>query len=443
MSGGRLRGAGALLTIVAIGSVAGCGDLRDAAQPGTLDGGSDGRLDTALDGSPPLGGDADAPVASGDGPSGSAPDGPGPDSGDGPAGSEAAPALRPPGLVRCQELQHAGPGPACEPMGEADVAIWSVAFSADGQLAATAGSNGRVRLWKLTAGAFEPEGTEIATMLSARVAFSPDGKLLAAGGNAGELFLYDLAAKSKAPLPGHTERLRGVAFTADGARLVTVDRAGVLRTWDVAGRSPLVVQPLFQGVAEPWVLAVSGKSPQTTAGREPWVAVGLARATGMGPAGSATIPADGAYVWFGNPAAVQDSTLIRVDQTEVGGVAISPDDRYLLAGGTGSEIGVWDVSNRAAPMRVKSIPVVKDPRNDNIFPVTSLAFSAGGRYAAATYGGWRLGGAVRIIDTASFTVLNERFGMLEYYPVSAALTPAADALLVGEIGCGVIALCRD
>jgi hypothetical protein len=50
---------------------------------------------------------------------------------------------------------------------------------------------------------------------------------------------------------------------------------------------------------------------------------------------------------------------------------------------------------------------------------------------------------MRIIDGVSFAVINERFGMLAYYPVSAALTPAGDVLLAGEYGCGVVALCRD
>jgi WD40 repeat protein len=352
---------------------------------------------------------------------------------------DVAVALNPPSLGKCVELEHGMP---CNRDTDLpDIGMYSVAFSPDGTLAVTAAGDGRIKLWKVTRTGLEPDGRVITTMTQGRVAFSPDGKLLAVGGFGGELFLYEIATGMKSLLPGHMERVRGVQFHGSGSRLVTVDSTGVLKVWDVVGKRAESSTALFQGVAEPWSLAIVKGGPPATI----WAAVGLGKVGSMPADGGLTIPGDGAYVWFGNLANTAQFSLLKADTDSVDAVAISPDDRYLLAGGEDSEIGVWDVLTRERPSRIGMVaPALFDPRNTNRTPLTGLSFAGDGRHVAASYGGPFYNAGVRIITVPGWQVLNTLPGMANsYYWVSVAFRPQGDMVIAGQIVCGLVTVCTD
>jgi WD40 repeat protein len=114
--------------------------------------------------------------------------------------------------------------------------INGVAFSREGSLLATAGSDGFVRLWDPATG---DNPTALSTDRAAvwTVAFSPTGVYLATGGSDGKVRLWNVATLAEvAILTGHTGSVRAVAFSPDGSRLATAGQDGTVRITDISGQ---------------------------------------------------------------------------------------------------------------------------------------------------------------------------------------------------------------
>jgi len=115
--------------------------------------------------------------------------------------------------------------------------VAAVAYSPDGQLAATGGHDRAIRLWDVAT------GDEVAVLRGHgdkvwSVAFSPDGKTLASGSHDSTIGLWDVAGhKELARLQGHERKVWSVAFSPDGTRLLSGSTDGSVRIWDVAKRA--------------------------------------------------------------------------------------------------------------------------------------------------------------------------------------------------------------
>jgi WD40 repeat protein len=106
----------------------------------------------------------------------------------------------------------------------------AAALRADGVVAASAGTDGAVRIWRTATGAklleLDP-GTGVTS-----VALDPTGRLVAAGVGS-DIAVYDAqTGKQLRLLTGHTDAVTGVAFSPDGKQLASSCRDHDARVWN-------------------------------------------------------------------------------------------------------------------------------------------------------------------------------------------------------------------
>ncbi|MFW6114151.1 MAG: WD40 repeat domain-containing protein [bacterium] len=131
--------------------------------------------------------------------------------------------------------------------------IQSIAFSPDGQLLASTGNGGKIRLWDLhtaqpRAVCTGHEGTVQA------IDFSPDGTLLASVGSDQTVRLWKTQTGEQLRLLGrHWSEAFALNFSPDGSTLATGGRDWTVRLWDVDSGEPLGMLKGHVG----WVRAVA------------------------------------------------------------------------------------------------------------------------------------------------------------------------------------------
>lgn len=235
------------------------------------------------------------------------------------------------------------------------------AFSPDGSLIATGGSDELARIW-------DAEGGELLILLAGHsaqvmnVAFSPDGGRLVTASLDGTARIWDLATgKAVLVLEGHTDGLVSPAYSPDGKQIVTTSYDGTARLWNaqtgeqefVLHHSGTTAGPHFSpdgslvaiadvdaAVARIWDTR-TGEEVMTLAGHEEGV-----NEVAFSPDGSKLATAGSDFLvklWDAMSGAEVQS--LEGHTGWVFSVEFTPDGRYVVSGSQDGTAKVWDVAS--------------------------------------------------------------------------------------------------
>ncbi len=246
--------------------------------------------------------------------------------------------------------------------------VYSLSFTPDGHILATAGFLNTIQLWD-TSDPDQPvplgPPLNTGTNWLSCAQFSPDGRVLVSGDGAGAVQLWDLA-DPRHPVPlgrpedsGHGS-VMWQAFSPDGRTLATAHQDGTTQLWAV-GTDP--GHPLARGEA------LTGH-------------VGMARAVAFSPDGR-TLVTGGAdrtvRVWNvsdpAHPLMVGAPLTGHTEAVGAGAIAFSPDGRIVATGGDDKSVRLWSVGPGPAPLGHQLVGSQEQ--------INSVAFSPDGHTLAA------------------------------------------------------------
>ncbi|MCA9217398.1 MAG: hypothetical protein KDB27_30225, partial [Planctomycetales bacterium] len=281
-------------------------------------------------------------------------------------------------------------------------------FSPDGQMIATGGADGVVRIWDLTIPT-QPRETVLSGPFIADISFHPDGSLLAlangkntakGGRNDFTLRLWDVNSQqiTKA-MTGHTDWLTSVEFHPDGRSLASGSLDKTVRLWNsdtgelqttfvghddavtsVAFASDEVVSASRDGTVRVWS-ASDGKQRLCFSHQGQPVVALAARADGL--IVSAT---ESGTLWFWESTHGTSRGQIKTNCKGLACLEFSPDGKTLAMGSEHPEIHVWNIDSTL--MRINESSVIDSQFHQHLIghtgPVTGMSFSSDGKRLVST-----------------------------------------------------------
>ena len=277
-------------------------------------------------------------------------------------------------------------------------AVRSLAFSTDGSALMSAGRDRTVRRWEPASGSHLSLPLRDLARTQWSVAFSPDGSLIAEVDAAGRVRLRDWADGSEtARFDGPVSR---VAFAPDGAGLACVELSGAIRIWDPARADQPA--PVWRGGVGSTVTAMGYSADGALL---------------------AVADADGrVHLW--RPADRTEAAALGEHTGEIVSLAFSPDGGQLAVGDVDGAVHLWDLATGA---QVRSLPA-------HIGSVYALAYCPDGTRLASAGDD----GAVRVqplpVDGEPAVLAGHTSEIL-----SAAYSPDGSLLATGDVD-GVVRL---
>ncbi len=248
-------------------------------------------------------------------------------------------------------------------LGHHDQSVASVTFSWNGTILASGSDDGKIELWNPEN---KSEDEPIATLRGSdtvvrAVAFSPNEKttyLLASGSDDRRVRLWNILDNSCLKvLNGHRGVVRSVAFSPDGQMLASGSDDRTVRLWNVRDLEHLDVETerLEAHRDGVWSVAFSPDGQMLASGSE-----------------DQTV-----YLWKLNPLDKKPILLDLGHDFGISALAFSPDNQILASGSWDKTIRLWHLRPSEA------IPQILGEHDDNIM---SVAVSPDGRWLAS--GSW-------------------------------------------------------
>jgi hypothetical protein len=251
-------------------------------------------------------------------------------------------------------------------------AIMGMAVAADSRRALSGGRDGTLRFWDLANGRLV-HALEAGWDAVLCVALAPDGSRVLFATDDYAVHLWDLRSRQEIyRFAGHTDSIRSVALAADCRRAISAGADHTLRLWDLDGGKEkhqfeghtdavvsVAISPngrwCISGSADQtarlWDVE-SGRMLRTLDGHGAWV-----NAVAIGPTGRRVLTGSGGKLAGGEFRSGADSTIRLWDVTDgkelrsleghggsVTSVAFSADGRYALSGSLDKTVRLWDLS---------------------------------------------------------------------------------------------------
>lgn len=356
-------------------------------------------------GSPGLGGNGAAGAgAGGNGAGGS---GPGGAAGNGP------PSLAP---ATCHEFVHSV-GTDCT-VAANDTTIYTVSVSPNGTLVASAGNDGRTKIWHFDGHTLTPEGHVLQGGGFAVTAFSPDGSMLAIGWSTG-IDIYSTSTWIRARTLTTSGQVYDLGFTPDGQQILSIDQQ-TLYAHAVTTPAALHSMPIPELT---WASAVSPAATTT-----PVVAV----ATQTGTVRVFTHSASGF-------ASAGPTLTVDTAGNKTLTVKFSPDGKLLAAAANDGNglVHLWNYPLISATPTQPDIDILTPADSDD---ANALDFHPSGKYLGVGAGFFQ---AVGIFNTAAPRSIVSLFSGPSNDLISLTFSPNGAAVLGGEADCGLIVVCAD
>jgi WD40 repeat protein len=202
-------------------------------------------------------------------------------------------------------------------------AVMGIDWAHDGQLLATGGGIGTVKLWKVTQG---PPGIRLLATLEGHTgsvydaSLSRDGQLLASASADRTVKLWETSTgRLLRTLQGHEGSVWGVAVSSDGSLVASASLDGTVKLWDAASGSLLTTLAGHGGGVNAVILTADGR---------------LAASAGL----------DGIIRLWEVPTGRLVSTL-EGHTHRVWRLAVSADGRLLVSGGFDGTVRLWDLGS--------------------------------------------------------------------------------------------------
>jgi WD40 repeat protein len=302
--------------------------------------------------------------------------------------------------------------------------VYGAAFSPNGAILVTGGTDGRIKVWTNANGTLTAQGPVLAGTGLGAVAFSPDGASLAVG-RIGGVDIVTVSSWTVARTLVTTTGLEAyaVGFSPDGTTVFTTTApsggtgvTGTLYAHTVGNTTALASQTL----TSPFGMAVS---PVNVSGGVP-----VAVTDGNGVASI--------YDWsaaaksFGTPVAL----TVTADASTAEASAFSPQATVFASGGDDGILSLWNY-----PTSSNALP-------DGQVSITGQTFSdyVGSVVFSPIYGYFVVGGEEFGSLTAYTLTDGSQVGVeydTSYDVIALAYSPTSNVIVGGEYDCGCVVVC--